>query len=256
MAVRSLEAGWEHTSGPVVAVVPGLGALGYLKDTVDACAVWARTFLLDVPGFGRRGPQGCPPEVPAIAETVSAWLAQVAGGPVVLAGHSAGAQAALHVAAAHPDRVSALVLLGPTFPPEQHVLSGLVRLHPQLPPRATRSVPGDRALLPARRPEGTRAVRPLRAARRTRARHHRCPVPGVPRPRRTRRLRAPAVARPARGGSTPRAVHDRAGRRSPTLCGLRHPRAGVPRWRSRRPPDPRDSRVRCERPGRRARRRW
>jgi pimeloyl-ACP methyl ester carboxylesterase len=125
--VRSLEAGWEHTSGPVVAVVPGLGALGYLKDTVDACAAWARTFLLDVPGFGRRGPQGCPPEVPAIAETVSAWLAQVAGGPVVLAGHSTGAQAALHVAAAHPDRVSALVLLGPTFPPEQRVLSGLAR---------------------------------------------------------------------------------------------------------------------------------
>ncbi|MCX2946849.1 alpha/beta fold hydrolase [Lentzea sp. NEAU-D7] len=125
--VRSLEAGWEHTSGPVVVVVPGLGALGYLTDTVDACAAWARTFLLDVPGFGRRGPHGCPPEVPAIAETVSAWLAQFSGGPVVLAGHSTGAQAALHVAAAHPDRVSALVLLGPTFPPEQRVLSGLVR---------------------------------------------------------------------------------------------------------------------------------
>ncbi|MCR3752138.1 alpha/beta fold hydrolase [Lentzea californiensis] len=125
--VRSLEAGWEHTSGPLVVVVPGLGALGYLMGAVDACAGWARTILLDLPGFGRRGPQGCPPEIPAIAETVSAWLTRVADGPVVLAGHSTGAQAALHVAAAHPDRVGALALLGPTFPPEQRVLSGLAR---------------------------------------------------------------------------------------------------------------------------------
>ncbi len=125
--VRSLEAGREHASGPLVAVVPGLGALGYLMDAVDACAADARTFLLDVPGFGRRGPRACPPEVPAIAETVSAWLARVADRPVVLAGHSTGAQAALHVAAAHPDRVSALVLLGPTFPPENRVLGGLAR---------------------------------------------------------------------------------------------------------------------------------
>lgn len=125
--VRSLEAGWEHTSGPLVAVVPGLGALGYLMGAVDASAAWARTFLLDVPGFGHRGPQERPPEIPAIAETVSAWLTRVADGPVVLAGRSTGAQAALHVAAAHPDRVSALVLLRPASPPEQRVLSGLAR---------------------------------------------------------------------------------------------------------------------------------
>jgi pimeloyl-ACP methyl ester carboxylesterase len=110
-----------------VVIVPGLGALGYLLDTVDACAARGRTFLLDVPGFGRRGPHGCAPEVPAIAETVSAWLTRVADAPVVLVGHSTGAQAALHVAVANPDRVGALVLLGPTFPPEQRVLSGLTR---------------------------------------------------------------------------------------------------------------------------------
>ncbi|SER72495.1 Pimeloyl-ACP methyl ester carboxylesterase [Lentzea xinjiangensis] len=122
--VRSVEAGWERTQGPLVVIVPGLGALGYLVDTVDACAGWARTVLLDVPGFGHRGPGACAPEVPAIAETVSAWLTRVTEVPVVLMGHSTGAQAALHVAAAHPDRVAALALLGPTFPPEQRVLAG------------------------------------------------------------------------------------------------------------------------------------
>lgn len=122
--VRSLQAG---STGPFVVVISGLGALGYLTDTLTACSAWARAFLLDVPGFGHRGPPACPAEIPAIAETVSAWLAQVADGPVVLVGHSTGAQAALRVAVAHPDRVCALALLGPTFPPEQRFLRGLVR---------------------------------------------------------------------------------------------------------------------------------
>jgi pimeloyl-ACP methyl ester carboxylesterase len=44
-----------------------------------------------------------------------------------MVGLSTGAQVALHVADAQPDRVDALALLGPTFPPEQDVLSGLTK---------------------------------------------------------------------------------------------------------------------------------
>lgn len=125
--VRSLSAGGPR-GGPVVALVPGLGALGYLSDTLTACGAWGRAFLLDLPGFGHPPPRPCPPEVPAIAGALSRWLDAVAGDdPVVLVGHSTGAQAALRAAAERPDRVRALVLLGPTFPPRQRRLPALVR---------------------------------------------------------------------------------------------------------------------------------
>jgi pimeloyl-ACP methyl ester carboxylesterase len=114
--VRSLEAGSGHRSDPPVVIVPGLGALGYLLDTLDGCGAWARSFLVDVPGFGHRPPRPCPPEIPAIARTVTAWITAVPDAPVVLVGHSTGAQAALHAAVAVPDRVRTLVLIGLTFP--------------------------------------------------------------------------------------------------------------------------------------------
>ncbi|GAA1537269.1 hypothetical protein GCM10009678_19640 [Actinomadura kijaniata] len=126
--VRSLEAGREHSGGPLVVMVPGLGALGYLLDALSGCAGWARSFLLDVPGFGHRPPRPCPAEVGSIAGAVAAWLEVVAEGePVVLVGHSTGAQVALQVAARRAERVQALVLMGPTFPPEQRRVLGVLR---------------------------------------------------------------------------------------------------------------------------------
>lgn len=124
--MRSLEAGYEHSAGPVVVLVPGLGALGYLMDTLAGCGAWARSFLLDVPGFGHRLHR-CSAEIPTIADAVSGWVrAVVSDAPVVLVGHSTGAQSALRVAAQHPDQVGTLVLMGPTFPPEQRRFPGLV----------------------------------------------------------------------------------------------------------------------------------
>ncbi len=128
-SVRSLEAGADRT-GPPVVIVPGLGALGYLFDTLAGCGGWARSFLLDVPGFGHRPPRPCRSGVVPVADAVGAWLDLVTGDErVVLVGHSTGAQAVLHVAARRPDRVGALVLMGPTFPPEQRRLPGLLRAY-------------------------------------------------------------------------------------------------------------------------------
>lgn len=141
--VRSLVAGDHHQEGTIVVVVPGLGAVGYLLDTLVGCGAWARSYLLDVPGFGHRAPRPCAPEIPAIAETVSAWLDVVApGAGVVLAGHSTGAQVALHVAVARPDRVRGLALLGPTFPPEQRDLAGAARAAVHTLPREQAGVVG------------------------------------------------------------------------------------------------------------------
>ncbi|UJW30549.1 alpha/beta hydrolase [Saccharothrix sp. AJ9571] len=125
--VRSLEAGPPHRATAPVVLVPELGALGYLLDTVDACSTRSRAFLLDVPGFGHRPPRPCPAEVPAVGETVGAWLSAVPTEPVVLVGHSTGAQAALHAAVAAPHLVRALVLIGPTIPPALGPFPALVR---------------------------------------------------------------------------------------------------------------------------------
>ncbi|HUQ59464.1 alpha/beta hydrolase [Lentzea sp.] len=123
---RSLQAGWWHDDVPDVVLVPGLGALSYFVDTLAVCGDRARAHLLDVPGFGHRAARVCPAGVGAVAEAVSGWIDEVLGRPVVLVGHSTGAQAALHVAAARPDLVRSLLLLGPTFPPEQRALMELL----------------------------------------------------------------------------------------------------------------------------------
>ncbi|MFJ8150239.1 alpha/beta fold hydrolase [Streptomyces sp. NPDC096048] len=97
--------------------IPGLGAVNALLPTFGRCAEHTTCHLLDLPGFTTPGSRArVPPLVGTLAETVANWLTHVPDGPVVLAGHSTGAQVALRAAARAPGRVSALVLLGLTFP--------------------------------------------------------------------------------------------------------------------------------------------
>ena len=116
--VRSLAAGAPRTGVPELVLVPGLGALGYLLPLVRSAAGRTRVHLLDVPGFGHRTTAACPAALADVAAATAAWLADALPAPVLLAGHSTGAQAALRAALAVPDRVAGLALLGPTFPPE------------------------------------------------------------------------------------------------------------------------------------------
>ncbi len=113
--VRSLVTG---AGAPELVVVPGLGALGYLVPLVHACARWATVHLLDLPGFGARTTARLPADLQATSATLTGWLEQVPRAPVLLLGHSTGAQAALHAARARPQAVRRLVLAGATFPPQ------------------------------------------------------------------------------------------------------------------------------------------
>lgn len=116
--VRSVVAGTAVEGRPDVVFVPGLGALGYLLPLVDACSSWARVHLLDLPGYGDPDTARCSSRLPDVVAALVRWLVQVPERPVLLVGHSTGAQAALQAAVAAPERVAALALLGPTFPPE------------------------------------------------------------------------------------------------------------------------------------------
>jgi pimeloyl-ACP methyl ester carboxylesterase len=154
--VRSLSAGIARKDGsPELVIVPGLGALGYLAPLVRACAGWTRVHLLDVPGFGHRSTARCPAALDDVTATVSAWLTVATAAPVLLVGHSTGAQAALQAALAAPHRVAGLALAGATFPPEAR------RLRP-LAARVARTLPHERlAELPAVLPEYVRGNRRL-----------------------------------------------------------------------------------------------
>jgi pimeloyl-ACP methyl ester carboxylesterase len=114
--VRALVSGARRDGVPEVVLMPGLGAPGYMLDLLHACGAWTRARLLDLPGFGSPRTAGCPPELDVLTSVAAAYL-DGAAGPVLLAGHSTGAQLALRTAVAAPSRVGALALLDVTFDP-------------------------------------------------------------------------------------------------------------------------------------------
>lgn len=124
--MRSLVAGARRPGVPDVVLVPGLGAPGYLLDAVAGIGAWTRCVLLDLPGFGHDGPDACEPTIAGVAQAVATWLTAV-DAPVVLGGHSTGAQAALRAAVLAPERVSAVVLAGLTFDPAARRPATLLR---------------------------------------------------------------------------------------------------------------------------------
>lgn len=146
-SVRSLRAGVPRAGAPPLVLVPGLGALGYLVPLVLACAAWTRVHLLDVPGFGQRRTARSTATLAAVSDAVAGWIEASFDRPVLLMGHSTGAQAALRATTATPDRVGALVLGGPTFPPSARRVMGLAG-------SVLRTLPAEHpAMLPAAAPE-------------------------------------------------------------------------------------------------------
>lgn len=128
--VRSLVLGDPRPGVPAMVVVPGLGALGYLLPLARACAPWTQVHVLDLPGYGHRTTARLPSGLHAVATTLAAWLTAWLAEretPVLLLGHSTGAQSALQAARAVPESVQHLVLAGTTFRPETRRPWPLVR---------------------------------------------------------------------------------------------------------------------------------
>lgn len=132
--VRLLAAGHGNEQVGHVVIAPGLGTLGYLLPTVRAVAGRGlRCTLLDLPGFGSRSRAGTAPTIPDVAEAVARYVdTRPVNEPVVVAGHSTGAQAALLAAVrlGPGPRPVAVVLAGPTVAPEQRSVARLVRAAP------------------------------------------------------------------------------------------------------------------------------
>jgi pimeloyl-ACP methyl ester carboxylesterase len=97
---------------PMVLLHGGTGSWTHWVRNVLALAGAHTVLVPDMPGFGD---SAAPPKgsgVPAIADIVANGIARLAGGPVQLVGFSFGGLVAGHLAAARPELVSRLVLVG------------------------------------------------------------------------------------------------------------------------------------------------
>ena len=100
---------------PVVLLLHGFGAsLQTWDDWTTALQDHWRVIRLDIPGFGLSGPAvNHDYSDAADVARVIALLDQLGVQQVIIAGHSMGGRIAWNLAAAHPERVSKLVLLAP-----------------------------------------------------------------------------------------------------------------------------------------------
>lgn len=124
--VGAIEPRWRL---PVV-LVHGLGvAAESMRKVAGELAIRGhRVYAPDLPGFGRssahKPPQ--PLDVRGQSEALEAWLEEAGIERPALVGNSIGAQAVVDLAARRPDRVSAVVLLGPTTDPEVRSIPGQI----------------------------------------------------------------------------------------------------------------------------------
>ncbi len=115
-------------------VFPGLALPRYVLPLARLQAARGiETLVFDPLAWRGRG-QRTAPTVPALARLAARWMAarwmSAAGlhGPVVVVGHSTGANVALEAVLAAQDSLSGLglVMAGPTFQPDQRPLRGLL----------------------------------------------------------------------------------------------------------------------------------
>jgi pimeloyl-ACP methyl ester carboxylesterase len=154
---------------PLAVVVPGLGLTAdAYRGVVDELGAAVPTAVVALPAFGLRAEPGAALDPETSADDLARRLADhgvLAGGPVVLVGHSASCQVVAELARRHPHAVRGLVLVGPTadprMSPRRHLVARWLRtaVHED-----ARRVPGMLRAYATTRLSGFAAA--LRAARR------------------------------------------------------------------------------------------
>lgn len=108
-------------NAPVIVAVHGVGVSSrYLRPVLQALAPGHEVWAPDLPGFGQSVD---PPRVFDVgdhADALAAWMTTVGVRHPVLLANSFGCQVAIDLAQRYPDRVTALVLIGPTVDPSGH----------------------------------------------------------------------------------------------------------------------------------------
>jgi pimeloyl-ACP methyl ester carboxylesterase len=110
--------GPEAAAAPPVVCVHGVGVSSrYMVATMTKLASAFEVYAIDLPGFGLTDG---PPEVldvVGLADALAGWIQAAGVGRPALLANSVGCQVAVDCAVRYPDRVSRLVLVGPTTDP-------------------------------------------------------------------------------------------------------------------------------------------
>ena len=114
----------ETTGVPVIYVHGTPGSLEGWSDYVQEPLPGTQSIALDRPGFGDSQPDQAVTSLTQQAAAVAALL-PADGRPAVLVGHSLGGAVVAKVAAEHPQRVRALVLLASALDPAQEKINPL-----------------------------------------------------------------------------------------------------------------------------------
>jgi 2-hydroxy-6-oxonona-2,4-dienedioate hydrolase len=111
---------------PIVLVHGLLVSSRYMVPLAQRLAAWYPVFVPDLPGWGHSSKPRRAFSVPELADVLVAWLDTIGVERAVLVANSFGCQVVADVAARYPDRVSLMVLLGPTVDPEVRSLWRIV----------------------------------------------------------------------------------------------------------------------------------
>ncbi len=114
----------DEGQGPVLLFVHGLGSnLQAWYKNLDSLQLTHRCIALDLPGYGKSDEGKQPYSMHFFAETLRAFITQLALEEVTLIGHSMGGQIAMHTVLNNQDEITRLVLVAPagfeTFSVEQ-----------------------------------------------------------------------------------------------------------------------------------------
>jgi pimeloyl-ACP methyl ester carboxylesterase len=115
-------------AGPALVCVHGLAVSSrYFVPLAERLAARHRVVVPDLPGYGK---SPTPPEalgIEQLADALTAWLDLLDVERAPLVGNSLGCQVAVDLAVRRPERVAALVLLGPTMDPAAPTLAAQAR---------------------------------------------------------------------------------------------------------------------------------
>ena len=126
LVARARVGGSPHAARTVV-LLPGLGLAGrYMLPLAAELAVHARVWVPVVPGFGWSARPSAPLDLPAMGEFIVDWMGEVGIEWAALVGNSMGCQIAVEAALRQPDRISHLVLDGPTIDSHARTMPRLI----------------------------------------------------------------------------------------------------------------------------------
>lgn len=122
---------WSHVQGDGAAVIliHGLGvSSAYLLPLAERLSERYRVYSVDLPGHGRSATPPRALDVPQLAGALVAWMQACGPQRAALVGQSMGCQIAVEAARLSPERVTRLVLIGPTPDPAAGTAELLRRL--------------------------------------------------------------------------------------------------------------------------------